>query len=188
MRYFLDTEFVERPGNIDLISIGIVDANGATFYAENRHCNVTHFDDWHMEHVYPNLKFIPQHEGGTLQMDHTPVIWPGMSGKNIAMYGSMGQIKEELLRWIGTNVLSKPRFYSYYADYDWVVFCWIFGRMVDLPKGFPMYCVDLKQMLDGMGNPKFPNYLRPDEGKGHDALEDAKFHKRLYEWIKEKSI
>ncbi|HJY21383.1 MAG TPA: hypothetical protein VJ279_00780, partial [Hanamia sp.] len=23
-----------------------------------------------------------------------------------------------------------------------------FGRMIDLPKGFPMYCKDLKQMLD----------------------------------------
>jgi hypothetical protein len=24
----------------------------------------------------------------------------------------------------------------------------LFGRMIDLPKGFPMYCKDLKQMLD----------------------------------------
>lgn len=42
----------------------------------------------------------------------------------------------------------KPEFYAYYADYDWVVFCWLFGRMIDLPKGFPMYCIDLKQALD----------------------------------------
>jgi hypothetical protein len=39
-------------------------------------------------------------------------------------------------------------FYGYYSDYDWVVFCWLFGRMIDLPKGFPMYCIDLKQSLD----------------------------------------
>lgn len=39
-------------------------------------------------------------------------------------------------------------FYGYYADYDWVLFCSLFGRMIDLPKGFPMYCKDLKQMLD----------------------------------------
>lgn len=39
-------------------------------------------------------------------------------------------------------------FYGYYADYDWVVFCWIFGNMMKLPSGFPMYCNDLKQMLD----------------------------------------
>ena len=39
-------------------------------------------------------------------------------------------------------------FYAYYADYDWVVFCWVFGKMIDLPEGFPMYCRDLKQMID----------------------------------------
>ncbi len=43
---------------------------------------------------------------------------------------------------------AQPKFYGYYCDYDWVVFCWLFGRMNDLPKGFPMYCVDLKQTLD----------------------------------------
>jgi len=45
-------------------------------------------------------------------------------------------------------VKSNPEFYGYYADYDWVLFCSLFGRMIDLPKGFPMYCKDLKQMLD----------------------------------------
>jgi hypothetical protein len=39
-------------------------------------------------------------------------------------------------------------FYAYYADYDWVVFCTLFGKMINLPTGFPMYCKDLKQMLD----------------------------------------
>lgn len=46
------------------------------------------------------------------------------------------------------EVKSKIEFYGYYSDYDWVCFCWLFGRMVDLPKGFPMYCIDLKQELD----------------------------------------
>lgn len=48
----------------------------------------------------------------------------------------------------------KPEFYGYYADYDWVVFCWLFGRMMDLPKGFPMYCIDLKQMLNELAASK----------------------------------
>ena len=43
---------------------------------------------------------------------------------------------------------SKPEFYAYYADYDWVVFAQLFGSMINLPKGFPMYCKDLKQELD----------------------------------------
>jgi len=44
--------------------------------------------------------------------------------------------------------LDYPVFYGYYADYDWVVFAQLFGKMIDLPIGFPMYCRDLKQMKD----------------------------------------
>ena len=47
---------------------------------------------------------------------------------------------------------SEPQFYGYYADYDWVAFCWLFGKMIDLPKGFPMYCIDLKQTIDYFEN------------------------------------
>jgi hypothetical protein len=53
-----------------------------------------------------------------------------------------------------------PEFYGYYSDYDWVVFCWLFGRMNDLPKGFPMYCRDLKQMLDEVAESKTWYYGR----------------------------
>lgn len=42
----------------------------------------------------------------------------------------------------------KTSFYSYYGAYDHVALCWLFGKMIDLPKGFPMYTIDLKQMLD----------------------------------------
>ena len=41
-----------------------------------------------------------------------------------------------------------PVFYAYFGSYDWVAFCWLFGKMIDLPKGFPMYCKDLKQIYD----------------------------------------
>lgn len=47
-----------------------------------------------------------------------------------------------------SNFKGKVEFYAYYADYDWVAFCWLFGKMIDLPNGFPMYCIDLKQELD----------------------------------------
>lgn len=55
---------------------------------------------------------------------------------------------EMAMRYDMSEQNSKPIFYGYFADYDWVVFCWIFGNMMSLPKGFPMYCRDLKQMLD----------------------------------------
>ena len=77
----------------------------------------------------------------------------------------------------------KPEFWGYYADYDWVVFCWLFGSMMDLPKGWPMYCRDIKQFCDDIGNPRLP-----EQGKGeHHALSDAKWNKQAYDFLLAKS-
>ena len=40
--------------------------------------------------------------------------------------------------------------YGYYSAYDHVALCWLFGKMIDLPTGFPMYTIDLKQELDSL--------------------------------------
>jgi hypothetical protein len=73
----------------------------------------------------------------------------------ISKYGKTNkQISEEIISFTTqysdnkNEIWDKPEFYAYFADYDWVVFCWLFGKMMDLPKKFPMYCRDLKQMLD----------------------------------------
>lgn len=78
----------------------------------------------------------------------------------------------------------EPVFYGYYADYDWVVFCWLFGNMMDLPKGFPMYCRDLKQSMDELGLDKeWKRTNCPDPIGEHNALIDAKWNKELHNEI-----
>jgi Ca2+/Na+ antiporter len=101
----------------------------------------------------------------------------------------------------------KPEFYGYYADYDWVLFCWLFGKMIDLPKGFPMYCIDLKQELNNTQN-NLPNVRKivkaiglekgnivmdlsdiknhpdyPKQTNEHNALADAKWNRDLYKFL-----
>jgi hypothetical protein len=98
------------------------------------------------------------------------------------------------------NERGNPEFYGYYADYDWVVFCWLFGNMMDLPSGFPMYCKDLKQMLDSAINntPKYGNYTfeestkiiknysnYPKQTNEHNALADARWNFELYKFLKQ---
>lgn len=99
----------------------------------------------------------------------------------------------------------KPEFYAYYADYDWVVFCWLFGKMMDLPSGFPMYCKDLKQdfdfynenfkkrkKLNAVGNihksinelKDFKDFPKQDPSKSHNAIEDARWNKQLHDFLK----
>ena len=104
------------------------------------------------------------------------------------------------------EIWDKPTFYGYYSDYDHVALCWLFGKMIDLPKGFPMYTIDLKQMLDEkisqdnleINGVKIPNYNLdkkiqtiknitnyPKQTNEHNALADAKWNKELYEFLKD---
>jgi hypothetical protein len=73
-----------------------------------------------------------------------------------------------------------PTFYGYYADYDWVLFCSLFGHMLDLPKGYPMYCRDLQQMVEELGlNYSWIQANVPQLVK-HDSLGDARWNRELY--------
>ena len=74
------------------------------------------------------------------------------------------------------------KFYAYYADYDWVVFCQLFGTMMQLPKGFPMYCVDLKQELDKFDLKSKTKQL-PKKENEHNALSDALWNQQLHEFL-----
>lgn len=181
MKYFLDTEFIERPGSIQLISIGIVAEDGREYYQIARGFDYQEVwcDDWLRQNVISQILSESSNGYGV-----TPDI----------TYDSMVQVFESSALWtheIAKEVLdligddSDPKFYGYYADYDWVVFCWLFGRMIDLPKNFPMYCRDLKQMLAerelGKG---WVKSMCPQTENEHNALADARWNKKLYEAIK----
>ena len=56
MNIFFDTEFTGLNQNTTLISIGLVDENGDTFYAELTDYDETQCDDWIKTNVLGNLK------------------------------------------------------------------------------------------------------------------------------------
>lgn len=155
MKYFLDTEFMEsgRLKPVTLISIGIVAEDGRKFYAVNRNFNPEEANDWVKANVLPHL---------------------GEKRCNI------GHMKRLITKFCDADTYGNPEFWGYFSDYDWVVFCQIFGRMIDLPKGWPMYCRDLKQWCDQLGNPKLPKQTRIE----HNALNDAKWNARVYHFLK----
>ena len=214
MKYFLDTEFCEYTDyipsidksfdTIDLLSIGITDEEGNSLYLINSEFNVRAafsnlwlvdnvlrpmFEDWAIDIEFNTENF------------NTYLKKVGITRKEIA---------EKIKSYIIIEEDSTPEFYAYYGDYDWVVFCWIFGRMIDLPKGFPKYCRDIKQMVDEgvvnmrtsvfrerfghlskeITNLSFDNRLEivkrhesyPEDGN-HNALIDAEFNKNLYQFV-----
>jgi hypothetical protein len=150
MRIYFDTEFIEDGRTIDLISIGAIREDGRAYYAENLDCDMSKASGWVKANVFPSLR-----KGADLIPRLT--------------------IAREFQEFVG----EKPEFWGYYADYDWVVLCQLFGTMVDLPKGWPMYCRDIKQLCDSLGNPKLPV-----EGKDeHHALADARWNRSAYEFL-----
>jgi hypothetical protein len=173
MRYYLDTEFIEFPNTIQLISIGIKSEDGREYYSVSSAYEFDKASKWVIDNVIiPIYKEQSSKEMKSLGVDITN--FHKYVGKDLS------QIKEDILAFVGFPDYPKgePEFWTYYGAYDWVVFCWIFGRMIDLPKGFPMYSNDLKQLSESLGG---VNMKSPD-GE-HNALVDAvwneKYHKKL---------
>ncbi len=164
MKYYIDTEFIEYPNTIDLISIGIKCEDGRTFYAESNQFDFFKADPWIKENVIANL----------LHQNKKPFIERNTQNSYV-MFSNNKRIADIILDFIGNDI---PEFWGYYADYDWVVFCWLFGSMIALPKSWPMYCKDLKQLLDELNIDKIPDPINE-----HNALADAIWNEKLHQHI-----
>lgn len=88
--------------------------------------------------------------------------------------------------WNYPNKENEIQFYGYYADYDWVVFCWLFGKMIDLPKGFPMFAFDIQQQIEEYKIDKNQLLKEVPQVNCHNALQDAIWNKSAYNWIQNK--
>ena len=153
VKYFIDTEFIEYPCTIDLISIGIKCEDEREFYAINTNFDSSKASKWVKDNVISKLP-APEPCNG----------W--MSKRRIAT---------KILDFIGKDI---PEFWGYYCSYDWVVFCWLFGAMINLPENWTMYCKDLKQLADELKKPKFKETVG-----AHDALIDACWNKDFYNYL-----
>lgn len=127
MKYWFDTEFIEYPCTIDLISIGIVAEDDRELYLVSSEFDESKASEWVRENVIGKLGDVPQI--------------------------SREKMKRKIVGFVGHG---SPEFWAYYADYDWVALCWLMGTMMDLPEGWPMFCRDIKQMAVDLGNPRLP--------------------------------
>jgi hypothetical protein len=60
--------------------------------------------------------------------------------------------------------------------------------MIDLPNGFPMYCIDLKQEFDHDYDVEIRERMKqredyPKQKNEHNALDDARWNFELYKWL-----
>jgi len=161
MKYFIDSEFYEDGKTIDLISIGVVTEDGREFYAVNKQARLDRVSPWVRDNV---LKHLPSYDDQA---------W--MHRVDIA-----DRLRRVLFN--PKNTEDTVEVWGYYADYDWVLLCQLYGTMMDLPKHFPRFCMDVKQLAVMKGNPKLPEQGK--DGK-HHALEDARWIKKAHDFLME---
>ncbi len=203
MKFWYDCEFVEDGFTIDLISIGIVCEDGRELYLQSGEFNIYNTNEWVKENVFPHLKQCPHTLKNGMQSAHphgnnvtTDLLWQLVDHKIVGgqctftdpeksiigahadcPWRTRSQIKYEIIDFLTTGY--KIELWSYYGAYDHVAFCQLFGKMIDLPKGYPMYTRDLKQWCDMLGNPQLP---KQTEGE-HNAIADARHNKVMWEFL-----
>ena len=169
MIYAIDTEFNEDGGEkpITLISIALVAEDGRAFYAVSTGFDPLTVNPWVRKHVLPLLP---------------PKDATGEDGRPI--WKSRAEIRRGIEEFIGAD--PHPALVGSYADYDHVVFCQVWGALVDLPPRFPRWCWDCRQEQDRLGVASAD--LPRQDGPEHDALADATHTLAVYRFLADRAF
>jgi hypothetical protein len=180
---YVDAEFLEDGKTIDLISVGMVAEDGREYCAVNSDANWCAIakHDWLCENVVPSL---PLAKCGTLpdlitraSPSRPEHYWFKIDESSVLVRPKRiiaNEVREFILG------VTDPQLWSWYGAYDHVVLCQLWGRMIDLPKGVPMWTNDLKQEAGRLGNPDLPPMPGAVE---HDALHDAREVLFRLQWL-----
>lgn len=168
-----DTEFLEDGRTIELISIGMVAEDGRELYAVNADMPVRRIrkHPWLMANVVPSL---PKAHGDARL--YQPNRWL-FNYSDPCVY-KRTQIAGMVRRFI--QATPDPQLWAWYGAYDHVALAQLWGRMIALPKGVPMWTNDLKQEAERLGNPELPALNGAIE---HNALHDAREVMYRLRWL-----
>lgn len=175
MKYTYDFEFIEDGRTIEPISMGMVNMdNGQELYLVFNDFDTRKVakHNWLMKNV---MSSIDHEQFVVTDFEGAPVI------RDIYVTHPGAVSKAEGARRLIEFVQGDPdiEWWNWYGAYDHVALCQLFGTMMDLPDGFPMYSNDLKQLhkeAQWCSMPKQPEGL-------HNALEDARFNVVRYKYL-----
>lgn len=183
---FYDWEFLEDGARIEPISIGMAADDGRTYYAVNarlaargwkgrRFRRRVRRHKWLMGNVVPNL---PKPHGDWIL--HMPNRW--LFNYLDPAVKPIERIADEVMDFIreaGPGV----QLWANYGSYDHVCLAQLWGRMVDLPEGVPMFTNDIQQEARRLGIAW--DALPKQEGAEHNALADARHNQVVRRWLAE---
>ncbi|QFG13491.1 Rnase H [Gordonia phage Powerball] len=186
MKFWYDTEFLEDGKTIELISIGIVAENEATYYAVNSEMpddKAMGNDEWMCKNVVAHLPLatgLHRHTSGTC-----PHYWSlDMKSPLVKPKWVIANEVREFLTGTGNDDGTPVELWADYAAYDHVVLAQLWGKMIHLPAGIPMWTHDLRQLWEQAGRPEFPTFAF-DGGPmpEHHALADARELRARWRWL-----
>lgn len=158
MRYYLDTEFIDKGYTVDLISIGVLSEDGRELYAISTDFDPLAASDWVRENVLANLE-------------------PRDSG----CWKSVELIRAELLSFVGAD---EPEFWTWGGGtYDWFAVMQIVGGADNLPEGWRYYANELMQWCGQMGLDTHDLRIPEQAADAHNALADARHDRVIYEFL-----
>lgn len=143
---FYDCEFIEDGRTIELVSIGAVSESGREFYAVSTEFDPDLAIPWVRRHVLDKLP---------------PPADPAWRSREC--------IRADLLRYLVVPG-ERLELWAWFAAYDHVALCQLWGAMPALPRALPRFTKDLRQRWDDLGRPALP--ATPLDQ--HDALADAR--------------
>ena len=179
MNVYFDTEFTGLQKDTTLISIGCIDENERTFYAELTDYDKKQVNDWIQENVIDNLT-----------LGKKPDI--KIENDNYEIVGNKKTVAKALKEWL--EEYDDVQLVSDVCHYDMVLFIDLFGSAFDIPENVNAACHDINQDIAkhlGISEKETFDYTREDlideeiTGDKHNSLYDAKVIKSIYAKVSE---
>lgn len=163
MRYYLDTEFDETAERLFLISLALRAEDGRELYLISTSFSRELCNPWIKANVLPRLV-----------TDST----------TSAIALPIEEFKIKIEEFVGLDPDSE--FWGWVSAYDWVLFCRLWGRMMDIPSSYPYVCNDLRALTQIILQSEDLHKMADEVPKGadaHNALVDARWIEKVHEWF-----
>lgn len=177
MRYWYDTEFLEDGRTIELISIGILAEDGREYYAVVKDADWKRInkDEWLRRNVLVSL---PRFYGDA-RLHYSSRRNPMSLDFGAREFKPRAVIADEVSSFLSAG--ERAELWADYGAYDHVVLCQLWGRMIDLPDGLPMYTNDIQQEARRLGVTDLPQQA---DGL-HNALADARHCRERWQFLRD---
>ncbi|WP_089117119.1 3'-5' exoribonuclease domain-containing protein [Streptomyces sp. SS07] len=181
-----DLEFLEDGRTIELISIGMVCDDGREYYAVNSEAPWDRIrgNDWLVRNVLPSLPIT-----GRTSLDSYLKVPTNSSPKpTLIMVGADTTDTRVKPHWVIANEVrdfiqaaSDVELWANYGAYDHVALAQLWGPMIALPDGVPMFTHDIQQEARRLAF-DWDDLPKQETGE-HNALADARHNQTVRRWL-----